>query len=66
MSGVGSNNREKTHCPRGHVYDAVNTLKVHVGGGYIGRGCKTCRLAATRRYKARKLWEARERAKRIS
>lgn len=44
-------NAKKTHCPEGHEYRIENT--------YIrktrdrGRGCKTCRVAATRRWRAR-------------
>lgn len=36
-------NREKSTCPRGHVYDTVNATTG-------GRACKTCRAEASRRH----------------
>lgn len=33
------NNQRKTHCPRGHLYDAENTYISPKGH----RGCRTCR-----------------------
>lgn len=33
----------KTHCPRGHAYDAANTYQYG-----RGRRCKTCELAAAK------------------
>lgn len=42
---VSATNSAKTHCPKGHPYDAV----------YQGqRVCKTCKRASSARYKARK------------
>lgn len=45
----GAHNAAKTHCPRGHAYDAENTY-VHPATG--DRSCRTCRRAATERWKA--------------
>lgn len=44
--GYGAHQRSKTHCPKGHPYDAKNTAH------RIGRRvCKTCaRLASLRTY----------------
>ena len=43
------NNQKKTHCPQGHPYDEANTAIVQ-----RRRSCRTCHLAASARYKARK------------
>lgn len=40
----------KTHCPKGHAYTEENTLIDKNGG----RGCRTCRRAAWRRWYAAK------------
>lgn len=42
-------NRAKTHCPAGHEYTVTNT-RVDSRGR---RGCRTCSLAFSRKYKAR-------------
>jgi len=40
----------KTHCPQGHQYDDQNTYY------YQGeRGCRSCRVDAARRYRAKKV-----------
>jgi hypothetical protein len=39
----------KTHCPRGHAYDDINTYKDPRGK----RGCRTCRRAQAYAYRAR-------------
>ena len=43
---------EKTHCPKGHPYDSVNTYyrpeRKGRPGKPGGRGCKTCRKEAQR------------------
>jgi HNH endonuclease len=44
-------NARKTHCDSGHKFTAANTYIRPDSGD---RGCRTCRNAATRRYKARK------------
>ena len=53
MPRAWEGNRRKTHCPAGHPYDAENTYK-----GPKGRGCKACRLAASRRFKRRRKEQA--------
>ena len=37
------------HCPQGHPYDTKNTYHTPSGG----RDCRTCRLSAVRRWRAR-------------
>lgn len=39
----GAQNRVKTHCPRGHAYDADNTMRAKGG-----RACKQCNRARCR------------------
>lgn len=39
----------KTHCPQGHPYDEVNTIRDERGW----RWCRECRRATNRRYRAR-------------
>lgn len=47
---IGSYNRDKTHCDRGHPFDEKNTIIRPTG-----RSCRTCRLLKEReRYHARK------------
>lgn len=48
---TGAMQRAKTHCPQGHEYNAPNT---YVYGEGKKRGCRTCRAASQRLYKARK------------
>lgn len=40
-TGASARNFVKTHCPKGHPYDAENTY-VRPPGSRPGRGCKTC------------------------
>lgn len=42
----------RTHCPAGHPYSEENTLQVE-SRGMTTRTCRTCRIAANRRYRAR-------------
>lgn len=42
---AGANMRAKTHCPRGHPYDEVNTVL----NTYGRRVCRICRKAASNR-----------------
>jgi HNH endonuclease len=52
---AGENNRTKTHCPKGHAYDAVNTVYAeYEWGTHIRRFCRACHDAANRAYRARK------------
>jgi hypothetical protein len=46
-------NREKTHCARGHEYDAENTIHKIQRHGAKHRVCKTCRNAAAKRQRER-------------
>lgn len=57
-------NAAKTHCPKGHPYDAANT-KIRSNGH---RDCATCALEESRRYKAknRDLINQRRRARRAA
>lgn len=45
---------EKTHCPSGHPYSEENTYHHQRRDGRNERHCKICRLAAKRRFNARK------------
>lgn len=45
---LGAMHREKTHCPRGHAYDAQNTYR-HRGE----RHCRECKRGAARAWKRR-------------
>jgi hypothetical protein len=49
LSGVRE--RSKTHCPRGHAYDAENT---YWRADWAGRNCRACGRENARRYKAEK------------
>lgn len=44
----------QTHCKHGHEFTPENTYTLNRRNGWIGRMCRTCNLAAQRRYKARK------------
>lgn len=46
----GDGQRQKTHCPKGHPYDAVNTYVTPSGS----RDCRTCRAAANARFQKRR------------
>ena len=46
---IGDANRNRTHCPKGHPYSGSNLYR-HPKGG---RTCRTCRVEANRRYRAR-------------
>ena len=50
---AGFANSAKTHCPKGHPYDAVNTAVRHKKNGGINRICRTCHRAESRRRKER-------------
>ncbi len=45
-------NREKTHCPKGHPYDARNTYWFAQRTGTLGRACRACRRESVRRSNA--------------
>lgn len=45
----GANNAAKTHCPKGHAYDATNTFVNRKGS----RVCRSCSRASKRAYRAR-------------
>jgi len=52
---VSATNVAKTHCVRGHAYDAANTLLIHNGKSKGRRYCKTCtRLDRARRRNEKK------------
>lgn len=46
---VGHHLAERTHCPRGHAYDA--TVRLNRGRG-VGRRCRTCIREEARRRRA--------------
>ncbi|MDP9224875.1 MAG: HNH endonuclease [Actinomycetota bacterium] len=48
--GWGAKNKRKTHCHRGHPFDAKNTLRIPGGT----RKCRTCANQASREYRLRK------------
>ncbi len=50
--------RAKTHCPKGHPYDADNTKPIRNGSG---RACRICQRAAQRAYHAQNRETERER-----
>lgn len=40
---IGTLNRQKTHCPKGHAYDEANTYVTRAGRGHgYQRACRTC------------------------
>lgn len=47
---INARNAAKTHCPKNHPYDAVNTYLTPDGR----RDCRTCRSEAGRRSRARR------------
>ena len=51
MNGI-QHNSVKSHCPRGHPYDSINTLSTTTATG-IRRYCRTCKRMAMRKYRAR-------------
>lgn len=48
---IMSKNAVKMHCPQGHPYEGENLYITPAGG----RDCRTCRRAATKRFKARQM-----------
>jgi HNH endonuclease len=60
MSGP-ANNARKTHCRRGHPFDAYNTALTNKNndGIYVSRRCRTCHRDATRTARQRKRAQAR-------
>ena len=48
--GVCAKNKMKTHCPKGHQYDSVNTYYDKNGGRY----CRECRVVTQQRYMNKK------------
>jgi len=50
----GTNDRaNRTHCPQGHPYDAMNTRVTRRGNGQVFRQCRVCHLEASRRSAAK-------------
>ena len=47
-SRVGQHFRNKVACPKGHPYDASNTMLRTTPSGGIGRACRACNRAWTR------------------
>lgn len=47
--GLAAIHAQRTHCPKGHPYDAANTLVEKNGA----RKCKTCKYAIVRRWRER-------------
>ena len=56
---IGHQFRSRKHCPRGHPYDAENTLINSRGQ----RSCRTCAREACRRYEARNVEKRRAKAR---
>ena len=46
--------RNKTHCPQGHLYSGSNLIVQYQKKGYINRVCRTCHRATDRASKARR------------
>jgi hypothetical protein len=57
---VGKHNRDKTHCPHGHLYDESNT---YYAPGVTNRQCRICKRENKRKYRDRKLGEPIKEAK---
>jgi hypothetical protein len=47
---IGSINRDKTHCPKGHAYDGGNLLIRITARGYNNRFCRQCHADVCHRY----------------
>lgn len=47
----GWNQRIKTHCPQGHIYGGRNLVIRKPENGHTGRGCRTCRVMATQKWR---------------
>jgi hypothetical protein len=52
--GENHRNRQKTHCPHGHPYDADNTAWHRRPNGHLVRRCRTCARANGRRQDAKR------------
>jgi hypothetical protein len=52
-SRIVSSNREKTHCPAGHEYNAENTVYTRQRKDAKHRTCRICRNAAAKRQRER-------------
>jgi hypothetical protein len=50
----GNTVNARTHCPKGHPYDAVNTNVINVRGGGKYRQCRACNRANCAAWQARK------------
>lgn len=46
--------RRRTHCKRGHVFDAANTIQRIDRNGYLVRSCRECRRQEWRRRAAQR------------
>jgi hypothetical protein len=46
--GRNTHNGQKTHCPRGHLYDIARDDITKCGGPMIARWCSRCERAASR------------------
>lgn len=42
LRGLGNGNKEKTHCPKGHLYSGQNLIISTRGNGKTFRRCRTC------------------------
>ena len=52
---LGARQKAKTHCPKGHPYDNINTYLTPTGK----RDCRICRCEASRRCEANRRWRVR-------
>lgn len=48
---IASRNAAKTHCSKGHPFDATNTVIINAELGW--RACRVCRQQKSRRYHAK-------------
>lgn len=58
--GLAAENAKKTHCPRGHLYDEINTWLTSSGS----RACRECERQRYHRWYYANLEEQRERSRR--
>ncbi len=47
---ISARNARKTHCPKGHPYDADNTMIEQLPNGRTGRKCRACGRERANRY----------------
>ncbi len=51
---AGRNNRQKTHCPKGHPYAGENLAPDHRGNGRQWRRCRACSALSAKKSQQKK------------